>query len=107
MQYPSGTGDPPVSCPDEHGRVAHATKTCPALIFPSNCFVGIHPTCLLCSFCNPSMNGMSSIVPGRIVIGVRGSGKGRSELATDGAQVATDEDKSNSLLSVFICAPFG
>jgi len=46
--------------------LSSAIKTCPALIFPSNCFVGIHPTCFVCSFCNESRNGTSLNTPSRI-----------------------------------------
>jgi len=52
----------------------YATNTCPAAILPSNCFVGIHPTCFVVFFWSESMNARSSIVPGLIVIFTLGSG---------------------------------
>ena len=48
-----------------------ATITCPALIFPSSVFIGIHPTRSAWSFCSESMNGMSAIVAGRRAILMR------------------------------------
>src|SRR2546422_6827864 len=77
MQYPtSSSRGMAVSAMfvSEHGRDAHATMTCPALIFPTSAFVGIHPTLFLWIFCKPSMNGRSLNVAGRVVIGQRGCG---------------------------------
>src|SRR5436190_15225368 len=70
---------------------ASAINTCPSLIFPSNVLVGIHPTCFVCSFCNESMNGISSIVAGRIVTFTLGTGSARAR-----------EDSERFFIAVFI-----
>jgi hypothetical protein len=48
----------------------------PELIFPSNCFVGIQPTCFVCIFCNPSRNGRSLMTPARTLTDTHGAGSG-------------------------------